>query len=116
MQRCADLLVDEGVLVMNMIASIEGEGSPFLASQYLTLREVFSQVEVYAVNDRAVEPGAPRNVAIIATKSTSFDLRRRLDDINPKLASRRITLDTEQGIVLTDDFAPVDQMLMSVNR
>ena len=116
MQHCADLLSDEGVLVMNMIVSIEGEGSQFLVSQYLTLCEVFTQIEVFAVNDRPVEAGTPRNVAIIATKSNTFDLRKTLADIDPELTSRRLELDTNQGMILTDDFAPVDQMLIGVNR
>jgi len=116
MQRCADVMTEDGVLVMNMIASVKGEGSQLLASQYLTLREVFPQVEVFTVNNRTIEEGLPRNIAIIATKDDVFDLQRKLEQLNPQLASQRVNLDISEAMVLTDDFAPVDQMLISVNR
>ena len=120
MQHCYDLLSDDGILVMNLIASVEGEGSQFLASQYLTLREVFPQVEVYVVRAGEIEPGAPRNVAIIAAKNPRMNLGSTLRQIDPQLTSRHISADalraTSSAMVLTDDFAPVDQMLISVNR
>ncbi|MCL2403407.1 MAG: fused MFS/spermidine synthase [Coriobacteriia bacterium] len=116
MQHCADLMTDDGVFVMNMIASIEGEGSQFLASQYLTLRAVFPQVEVFTVNMHEVEAGRPRNVAIIATKSETNNLLNALEQINPQLASQTFAPDISEAMVLTDDFAPVDQMLMGVNQ
>ncbi|MCL2746612.1 MAG: fused MFS/spermidine synthase [Coriobacteriia bacterium] len=120
MQHCADLMTDDAVLVMNMIASVEGDGSQFLASQYKTLREVFAQVEIYVVRPGAIEPGTPRNVAVIATNSTSFDLRRSIDAARPDFITHRVDpssliADASTAMVLTDDFAPVDQMLLSVN-
>ena len=120
MQHIADLMTDEGVFVMNLIVSVEGEGSQFLASQYLTLREVFPQVEAYIVRDGAIEAGVPRNVAIIATNGNAFDLRRTIEGDNPELADRRIDASAMAqmpgAMVLTDDFAPVDQMLSGVNH
>jgi len=119
MQHCADLMTDEGIFVMNLIVSVEGEGSQFLASQYLTLREVFPQVEAFIVSDGAIEAGVPRNVAVVATKSNAFDLRRTIEGDNPEFADRRIDSATMAQVpgamVLTDDFAPVDQMLANVN-
>jgi len=120
MQHCADLMTDDGVLAINMIASVEGEGSQFLASQYKTLREVFSQVEVYVVRPGEIVPGTPRNVAIVATNSAAFDLRRRVEAHHPELAGHHVDpnpliADARGAMVLTDDFAPVDQMLMGVN-
>ena len=120
MQHCADLLGDKGVLVMNMIASAEGDGSQFLASQYKTLREVFAQVEIYLVRPGAVQAGVPRNVAIIATNNESFDLRHKAASIDSVLAGQRFDptslLEHPRAMVLIDDFAPVDQMLLAVNR
>jgi len=120
MQHCADLMTDDGVLAVNMIASIEGDGSQFLASQYKTLREVFSQVEIYVVRPGEIVPGTPRNVAIVATNSTAFDLRRRIEALQPEIAGHHVDpnpliADVRGSMVLTDDFAPVDQMLMGVN-
>ncbi|MCL2526469.1 MAG: fused MFS/spermidine synthase, partial [Coriobacteriia bacterium] len=120
MQHAAQLLTDDGILVMNMIVSVGGEGSQFLASQYMTLRSVFPQVETYVVRAGDVEPGTPRNVSIIAKKSNAIDLRRSIEALQPELASQRIEptsiVDVPGAMVLTDDFAPVDQMLLAVNR
>jgi len=116
MQHCADLMTDDGILVMNMIATTEGEGAQFLASQYRTLQEVFQQVEVFTVTFGAVQAGTPRNISIIATNSTNFDLRRTIEGLDPERAAQRIQPDLNNALLLTDDFAPVDQMLIGVNH
>ena len=123
MQHVSDLLVDDGIFVMNLIASVEGQGSAFLASQYATLNAVFPQVEVYLVREGEILAGTPRNIALVASKNPRANLHAaltRADNSGLYLTSRRLDSQFLRNIpgsmVLTDDFAPVDQMLIGVNR
>ena len=118
MQHCYRLLDDDGVLAMNVIASWEGPGSRFLWSEYVTLKEVFPHVEVFAVYD-ATLPGEIQNISLIAGKDASTDLLKRLQEVSPDLTARRIDSATMAETIagtrlITDDFAPVDQYLMDL--
>jgi len=115
MQRCYSALNEGGVLVMNVLASYKGDGARFINAQYKTLKEVFPQVEVYLVTE-GERPQDPQNISLIAYKGTNRDLKARLQKADAKLASRNITLDAEGAPMLTDDFAPVDQLLLNVNK
>ncbi|MHB1340845.1 MAG: fused MFS/spermidine synthase [Coriobacteriia bacterium] len=118
MRHCSRLLDDDGVVAMNIVASAEGPGSRFLWAEYITLKSVFPQVEVFAVYD-AASPTEIQNISVIAGKSESTDLLGVLGRISPDLTARRIdpasvkaTLDSIP--LITDDFAPVDQYLMDL--
>lgn len=115
MKRAYDVLDDDGVLAMNTIASASGAGSRFLWAEYVTLKELFPQVEVYAAYDLE-DASAVQNIAIIASKSETVDLAKTVERVAPELAKQRIVKpQLPQGIgVITDDFAPVDQYLMGI--
>jgi spermidine synthase len=117
MQMCYDVLDDEGVLVMNMIASPTGAGSRFVAAQLLTIESVFPQADIFAVYDVDYTETA-QNISIIASKTPAAEasLRKLLDGISPELTARRIDrADLPSDVrMLTDDFAPVDQYLMDI--
>jgi len=108
-------LMPMGVLGINLAGSLEIK--PFMtASIILTLRQVFSQVEVYPVFDRDKSFG---NLAVIAYQG---EVRRKAlntiknEQVHPLAEStvnanllRRVEPSTlEQPIVLTDDYNPVD--------
>jgi hypothetical protein len=115
MERCADLLDQDGVLALNAIASTAGGGSGFVWAEYVTLRAVFPQVEVFLVYD-PTRPDLVQNVSIVASKDRSSDLAAAVQRAAPDLARKRVTgVEPPAGTrVLTDDFAPVDQLLMGI--
>lgn len=116
-KMCYDLLDDDGILVMNIIASPGGAGSRFLAAQFRTIQSVFPQAQLYAVYDTSYSETA-QNISIIATRQpvSETDLERVLGELSTELTARK--LDPEKlpkdVRVLTDDFAPVDQYLMDI--
>jgi len=115
MRSCYDLLADGGVLVMNVIASHRGAGSRFVAAQYLTIAEVFPQVNLYAVFDSEMDE--VQNISIIAVKAetSQFDLTQKLQELNPELTVRLINpAELSNEKVLTDDLAPADQLLSGI--
>ena len=49
MQKVNENLADDGVVILNMISAVEGEGSLFLQAEYQTFQEVFPQVFLFKV-------------------------------------------------------------------
>lgn len=113
-QRCADLLDDDGVLVMNVIASPQDERAQFFNALTASLAKVFPQVEVYAVQGE--DGGRFRNTSIIASKSPGTDLAARVAQAAPELATHHMSdyRVPDDARPLTDDFAPVDQLIMGL--
>ncbi|MBE0477403.1 MAG: fused MFS/spermidine synthase [Coriobacteriia bacterium] len=112
-RRCYDLLAEDGILVMNVVASPTDERSRFYDALFASISAVFPQVEAYAV--QGLEADAPlRNTSIVAVKRPGSDLAAAIEAVAPEFAANRFTgYEVPQGTrLLTDDFAPVDQYLM----
>lgn len=111
MQRCYEILGSDGVLAMNLIASIDGPGSRFAQAEVATVRAVFPQVEVFAVTDPS-KPALVQNISIIASKDKSADLLGAMKRVAPDFASNRLDFKVPDGTkLITDDYAPVDQYI-----
>lgn len=107
--RCFALTRDGGTLVINVIADPEGDRSEFLQALYTTIAEVYPDVEVYPVQDDAIN--GLKNSMIVAMKSPAGAIEGALAEVAPEVASRRATM-SKGPVVFTDDFAPVDQYLL----
>ncbi|MEE8105613.1 MAG: fused MFS/spermidine synthase [Planctomycetota bacterium] len=112
------LLGDRGVYMLNMIDSFQV--GRFLGATVHTLREVFDHV--YVCSTGSLE--ARRNTWVVVASKTRiglsglFDTLRssRLDMTGSVLQPRHIKelLERNAGLVLTDDYAPVENMLALV--
>jgi spermidine synthase len=115
-QRMSDLLNDDGVVIINLIGSLEGKGADFLRWEYATYSQIFRKVYLFRVKD--ISNDKQQNIMLVAVKG-----RDRLEqaegaataETEPVLASmlkRVIDVDKIKdfsgGSVLTDDFAPVE--------
>lgn len=112
-QRTLEVLDEDGVVIMNVIASPTDERAPFFNALYASIASVFPQVRAYAVQADTT-PGAVRNTMIVAAKSPRTDIEAAVRRANPELSAKLISgyrppADTQ---VLTDDHAPVDQLLL----
>jgi spermidine synthase len=120
-------LAPGGVVVVNVIGSLRGEGSQFLRSIYRTYRSVFPTVALHPVytSDRGRDPTTIRNVALVATESAAPDQgflaerwraeRKRhagLADLGPAIRDRYAqTVPVDDVPTLTDDYAPTDALI-----
>lgn len=104
-QKHYDSLNENGVLILNIAGSITSETGQFFRAELATIKEVFPQVHVLAA--RTSNPEALQNILIIALKTE----KPLPESILDRFYQNEIPLDMP---VLTDNFAPVDQYMMSL--
>src|SRR5207253_9021562 len=126
LQLVRDRLRPGGVVVANVIGSLEGDGSKLLRSFVRTYREVFPTVELHPVYPNVANPGYIGNVVLVATTAPAADLpalrarwhalrsRRplapNLDRVIAARVERELPLDDVPTLV--DDYAPTDALLV----
>jgi spermidine synthase len=108
-QRYYDLLEDEGVMLLNVIGSLDGVGSIFVSAEYATFKSIFPQVYVFPI-DPSSRVGL-QNILFVVGKS---EKPLSLVSAHPEMAEylgRRWNGTFTEGKILTDEFAPVEQYL-----
>ena len=107
-----------GVVVINVISSVEGEKSAFFRSEYKTYREVFPTVYVFPVEPE--RPEEVQNIIMMATREPQLSgsefarLAERGDENQRRWAANywQKKIRTDDVPVLTDDYAPTDNLMM----
>jgi spermidine synthase len=117
-------LAPGGVVLMNVIGAVEGDGSKLFRAIYRTYRAVFPTVSVHP--DVSAEAGV-QNLIVVATDQAApakpflLERWRRTRLATPTFPDVRtaITERVDSGIgiddvpTLTDDYAPTDALLFS---
>lgn len=114
-QRKYDLLKDNGLVILNIISSIEGEKGTFLRAEYSTYKAVFPQVYLFPIGNSS-DGEIFQNVILVALKSEEIPLFEskdpKLDKYLQHLWKKEIVSDVP---ILTDDFAPVEYYIRKIN-
>lgn len=108
-----NILNDDGIVILNIISSIDGDNSKFLRAEYATYQSIFPQVYLFPV--REIEDGFEvQNIILVALKSEKepsfFNDDPNLDEYLKHLWKKGIKSDMP---ILTDDYAPVDSYISS---
>lgn len=103
-----EILNDNGVVILNIISSIEGDNGKFLRAEYVTYASLFPQVYLFPVKE-AYNGKDVQNIILVALKSekkpTFNSSNLELNGYLKNLWKKEIVMDIP---ILTDDFAPVD--------
>lgn len=113
-QKKYDILNDSGVVILNIISSIEGEKGKFLRAEYATYKSIFPQVYLFPVEEK--ENGEKvQNIILIALKNSGSITFENSDPILNEYLKHlwEEKIDTDMPI-LTDDFAPVDYYINKI--
>ncbi|PID52101.1 MAG: spermidine synthase [Candidatus Moraniibacteriota bacterium] len=111
-QKMYDTLYDNGVVIVNLISSVDGKND-FLRAEYYTYKKIFPQVYLFRVqnqNERHLQ-----NIMLVALKSqkipqfTSED--KKIDEFLKNRWSEELIEDVP---ILTDDYAPVEYYMRKV--
>jgi len=110
LQEMHDVLTDNGVLIMNIIAGTEGKTSAFFEMQYHTMKSVFPQV--YAFEVYKGEPA--QNIIMVASKKKKPVALSSENYVMQSFLRTRYTKPIPKNIILTDNYAPVEHALLPV--
>ena len=107
-QKIYNSLNDEGVIINNIISSLEGEKSSFLKAEYKTYKSIFPQVYLFPVS-RPEDTENIQNIILVAIKSTQDkSLKSDNETIDNYLKNLYTGNIPDDLPILTDDYAPVD--------
>lgn len=99
-------LAKDGVVIVNLISSIEGVQSQFLRAEVATFQSVFPSVRIFAVTDHA-NPTLVQNMILVASNSPLDNLAETAD-VPEGWQRHEVELEPLDAPILTDDFAPTD--------
>ncbi len=103
-----DILNNNGLVILNIISSIEGRKGEFLRAEYATYKNIFPQVYLFLV-ENPNDGDKVQNIILVAIKSTTpSSFKNNDNELNEYLQhlwKGKIDLDMP---ILTDDYAPVD--------
>ena len=104
-ERVHEILNPGSVYLSNIIGSRAGEDSRFLAAEVNTISQVFDYVYIVPCgdqnNDEITETETINNMVIAS--DTPLDLEGAVD------------MDYSDGLILTDDYCPVDTLIPGVD-
>lgn len=113
-QKKYNILNDNGVVVLNIISSINGDKGRFLRAEYATYKSVFPQVYIFPVMYQ-YDGEKIQNIILVALKSeknpTFIDSDPELNKLLNRLWKDSIANDMP---ILTDDYAPVDYYINNI--
>lgn len=112
-KRSYDILNNDGVVILNIVSTIDGTRGEFLRAQYQTYKSVFPQVYIFPVKN--IRDGNEfQNIMIVALKSSQpivfKSSNQELNEYLGHLWKKEIAKDMP---ILTDDYAPVDNYLQN---
>jgi spermidine synthase len=115
-QSMASLLGPEGAVLVNIYSAIEGDKGKFLRAAYRTFRSVFPQVFLFPVDDPRDGEKA-QNILLVAWNRNAPPAWQNSDpEINRYLTHRWRRPIANDIPVLSDEFAPVEHLLIAVIR
>ncbi len=104
LQKAKNALNDNGMVITNIISSLEGEDEDFIKYEYATYNAVFEEVKLFRVKD--VEDTDKQNLILIGFKnSENIDEEKYAEYEN--LLSMEITDFTSDREIVTDHYAPI---------
>ena len=105
LNNAKNALNENGIVLTNIISSLEGEQSDFIKYEYATYKAVFDDVKVFAVRDRE-NTELRQNVILVGIKGNPKIDEGKYSEYENYLNMEIKNFETDKKIV-TDDFAPI---------
>jgi spermidine synthase len=100
-------LTEDGVVIMNLISAVEGEGSLFLQAEYKTYAEIFPNVRILKVHPETAND-VTQNLILVASKSPNISFESSDPQISALFKNLYDKPLDSTVPALTDDLAPVE--------
>mgnify|MGYP004639751041 FL=1 len=99
-----NMLNENGMVITNIISSLEGEKSKFIEYEYATYKAVFDDVKIFRVAD--IEKNDIQNLILVGIKGNTNIDETKYDEYSQYINRQVNDLKTDKKVV-TDDFAPI---------
>lgn len=99
-----NMLNENGMVLTNIISSIDGDDSEFIKYEYATYKSVFNDVKIFMVNTNDKEE--KQNLILVGIKGNPQKDVNKYDEYAKYLDMEIKEFETDKQIV-TDDFAPI---------
>jgi spermidine synthase len=99
-----NMLNENGMVLTNIISSIEGKDSEFIKYEYATYKVVFDDVKLFQVRNREKEEN--QNLILVGIKGEPIKDDNKYSFYNKYLENEITEFYTDKKVV-TDDFAPI---------
>lgn len=99
-----NMLNDNGIVLTNIISSLEGEDTDFIEYEYATYKAVFDDVKLFQVQDRDYTES--QNLILVGIKGNPQINEDKYEEYKNYLNMEITNFKTDKNIV-TDDFAPI---------
>lgn len=109
--RMAALLAPDGALIINTIAGVTGDHGRFPRALAATFASVFNDVGLYPLGEKG-KGTAIQNVMLVARKEATPFTPPTGEEALRFLDARLESSIQKDGLILTDDFAPVEWMCL----
>ena len=104
LQRAKNALNDNGMVITNIISSLEGDDDDFIKYEYTTYKAVFQEVKLFRV--RNAEDTTRQNLILVGFKNGENVNSEKYDEYK-NLLDMEITDFSSDREVVTDHFAPI---------
>ena len=99
-----NMLNENGMVLTNIISSVDGKESDFIKYEYATYKAVFDDVKIFTVNTK--ERGNRQNLILVGIKGNPQKDETKYDEYTKYLDMEVTEFETDK-LVVTDDFAPI---------
>ena len=109
-KKMKELLKDKGMVMVNVISSLEGEKSGFIQHEFATFKEIFDEVKVFDVSSQSnVDKNEIRNLILVGFNYTNPEVNNGgYED----LLTTEVKGYNSNEFVFTDDYAPVESYVL----
>ena len=102
--KAKNALNDNGMVITNIISSLEGEDEEFIKYEYATYKAIFDDVKLFKVRD--IEKTESQNLILIGFKNGKNINEEKYEEYK-NLLEMEITDFTSDREIVTDHFAPI---------
>ncbi len=114
-QKKFDMLSSDGVVILNVIGSLQWNNARFLEAEYKTYSEIFP--EVFIIPVYSSNSNASQNIMLVASKNPELAKQWVSNTQYLDLFSRKMVLNIPDSTeILTDNYAPVDYMVAEMHN
>lgn len=114
-QKINNSLTDKGIVLVNMIQSINGVTGRFFRAEYATYKKVFPQIYIFTVADDS--PDVVGNIIMVASKNPERITLKSQDEVVQSYIVHHWDGEVANDMPeITDDFAPVADYMLAASR